>query len=155
MNDRMNDSMSIGSSCENRYDRLRYLSYPNTNVFIVCFSVNSRSSYDNVKEKWLKELNEYSKGTPIILVATKIDIRDDKAMVEQLAKEGEKVLTPEEGEQLAKEIGAAHYIETSARTRKGVDEIFQKALDVRFKGGKPSGGNNQGSGDNAGCCILM
>lgn len=106
-------------------------------------------------QQWLKELNEYSKGTPIILVATKIDIRDDKAMVEQLAKDGEKVLTPEEGEQLAKEIGAAHYIETSARTRKGVDEIFQKALDVRFKGGKPSGTNNAGSGGESGCCILM
>ena len=101
-------------------------------------------------------MNEYSKGTPIILVATKIDIRDDKAMIEQLAKDGEKVLTAEEGEKLAKEIGAAHYIETSARTRKGVDEIFQKALDVRFaKGGKAATPSNESKGNGDGCCILM
>jgi len=107
--------------------------------------------------QWLKELNDYSKGTPIILVATKIDIRDDKAMVEQLAKDGEKVLTQEDGDKLAKEIGAAYYIETSARTRKGVDEIFQKALDVRFaKGGKPAAaGGSSGTSENKGCCIMM
>ena len=102
-------------------------------------------------------MNEYSKGTPIILVATKIDIRDDKAMVEQLAKDNEKVLTTEEGEKLGKDIGAAHYIETSARTRKGVDEIFQRALDVRFaKGGKTANTGGNSSGDSGkGCCIMM
>ena len=33
------------------YDRLRPLSYPQTDVFLVCFSVVSPSSYENVKEK--------------------------------------------------------------------------------------------------------
>lgn len=33
------------------YDRLRPLSYPQTDVFLVCFSVISPSSYENVKEK--------------------------------------------------------------------------------------------------------
>ncbi|KAL9654685.1 hypothetical protein ABK040_006747 [Willaertia magna] len=146
---------------QEEYDRLRYLSYPNTNVFIVCYSISSKSSYDNVKEKWLKELNEYSKGTPIVLVATKADLRDDNDFVQKLEKNGEHLLTAEEGEKLAKEIGATCYIETSARTRKGVDEIFQKALQVRFsKGAKTGGGGNTGGGNSAntgkdGCCILM
>lgn len=41
------------------YDRLRPLSYPQTDVFLVCFSVISPSSYENVKEKvtWLLVLN--------------------------------------------------------------------------------------------------
>ena len=33
------------------YDRLRPLSYPQTDVFLVCFSVISPSSFENVKEK--------------------------------------------------------------------------------------------------------
>lgn len=33
------------------YDRLRLLSYPQTDVFLVCFSVVSPSSFENVKEK--------------------------------------------------------------------------------------------------------
>lgn len=33
------------------YDRLRPLSYPQTDVFLVCFSVVSPSSFENVREK--------------------------------------------------------------------------------------------------------
>lgn len=36
------------------YDRLRPLSYPQTDVFLVCFSVVSPSSFENVKEKVCK-----------------------------------------------------------------------------------------------------
>lgn len=47
------------------YDRLRPLSYPQTDVFLVCFSVTSPASFENVKEKWFPEVspfyNSYSK----------------------------------------------------------------------------------------------
>ena len=33
------------------YDRLRPLSYPQTDVFLICFSLVSRASFDNVKAK--------------------------------------------------------------------------------------------------------
>lgn len=33
------------------YDRLRPLSYPQTDVFLICFSIVGRASYDNVKAK--------------------------------------------------------------------------------------------------------
>lgn len=33
------------------YDRLRPLSYPQTDVFLVCFSVVSPASFENVREK--------------------------------------------------------------------------------------------------------
>ena len=33
------------------YDRLRPLSYPQTDVFLVCFSVISPASFENVREK--------------------------------------------------------------------------------------------------------
>jgi GTPase SAR1 family protein len=37
------------------YDRLRPLSYPQTDVFLVCFSVVSPSSFENVREKVRKK----------------------------------------------------------------------------------------------------
>lgn len=43
--------LSSFSSGQEDYDRLRPLSYPQTDVFLVCFSVVSPSSFENVKEK--------------------------------------------------------------------------------------------------------
>lgn len=44
------------------YDRLRPLSYPQTDVFLVCFSVVSPSSFENVKEKVSKKQNRIWKN---------------------------------------------------------------------------------------------
>ena len=43
------------------YDRLRPLSYPQTDVFLVCFSVVSPSSFENVKEKVRTKFQEFSR----------------------------------------------------------------------------------------------
>lgn len=45
------------------YDRLRPLSYPQTDVFLVCFSVTSPASFENVKEKWFPEVR-----SPLFLI---------------------------------------------------------------------------------------
>ncbi|XP_045111372.1 cdc42 homolog isoform X2 [Portunus trituberculatus] len=52
------------------YDRLRPLSYPQTDVFLVCFSVVSPSSFENVKEKWVPEITHHCQKTPFLLVGT-------------------------------------------------------------------------------------
>jgi len=143
---------------QEEYDKLRYLSYPNTNVFLVCFSVVSKSSFDNIKLKWLKELQEYSAGTPVILVGTKVDLRDDEAYLSQISKDD--IVTKEMGDQLCSEINARAYIETSARLATNVSQIFEKAVEVKFAG---NGGNsttkatNNGAngGSNGGCCTVQ
>ncbi len=52
------------------YDRLRPLSYRQTDVFLVCFSVVTYSSYENVKEKWVPEILHHCPKTPFLLVGT-------------------------------------------------------------------------------------
>ena len=52
------------------YDKLRPLSYPGTDVVIICFSVDDRSTLNNVLEKWYPEIKSYCPSVPIILVAT-------------------------------------------------------------------------------------
>lgn len=99
------------------YDRLRPLSYPQTDVFLVCYSVVSPSSYENVKEKWVPEITHHCQRTPFLLVGTQIDLRDDAATIDKLAKNKQKPLTMEMGEKLAKELRAVKYVECSALTQ--------------------------------------
>merc|ERR1711981_803361 len=56
------------------YDRLRPLSYPQTDVFLTCFSIISPASFQNVKAKWYPEINHHCPSTPLVLVGTKIDL---------------------------------------------------------------------------------
>lgn len=48
---RVKYNLCVASPGQEDYDRLRPLSYPQTDVFLVCFSVVSPSSFENVKEK--------------------------------------------------------------------------------------------------------
>lgn len=116
------------------YDRLRPLSYPQTDVFLLCYSVISLSSFDNVKIKWFEEINHHCPGTPIILVGTKIDLREDRAQIDQLnAKFKRGPITFEEGLAKSQEIKATKYLECSARTQKGLLEVFNEAVRVVLK----------------------
>merc|ERR1711939_550971 len=47
------------------YDRLRPLSYPNTDVFIVCYSIISPTSLENVGNKWLPEIPKPTSTVPL------------------------------------------------------------------------------------------
>ena len=57
------------------YDRLRPLSYPQTDAFLVCFSIGSPHSLENVRTKWVPEIRHHCPNTPFILVGTKADLR--------------------------------------------------------------------------------
>lgn len=45
-------------------------------VFLVCFSVNCLASLQNVQDKWIPEVTHHCPDTPIILVGTKADLRE-------------------------------------------------------------------------------
>ncbi|XP_025159208.1 cdc42 homolog isoform X2 [Harpegnathos saltator] len=110
------------------YDRLRPLSYPQTDVFLVCFSVVSPSSFENVKEKWVPEITHHCQRTPFLLVGTQIDLRDDVATVEKLAKNKQKPISAEQGEKLAKELKAVKYVECSALTQTDPENVVGSLL---------------------------
>lgn len=59
------------------YDRLRPLSYPDTDVILMCFSVDSPDSLENIPEKWTPEVKHFCPNVPIILVGNKKDLRND------------------------------------------------------------------------------
>ena len=110
------------------YDRLRPLSYPQTDVFLVCFSTVSPSSFENVKEKWVPEITHHCQNTPepFLLVGTQIDLRDDAATVEMLANNKQRPLSFDMGDRLALELRAVKYVECSALTQKGLKNVFDE-----------------------------
>jgi len=100
---------------QEEYEKLRPLSYPSTSVFLLCFSLNSLSSLENVTRKWLPELRSNCPRTPVILVGTKKDIRDLSAV------------SPKEGRRIARREGLAAYLECSAKEMDGLTEVYDAA----------------------------
>jgi len=110
------------------YDRLRPLSYPQTDVFLVCFSVISNSSFENVKTKWVPEIQHHAPNVPILLVGTKSDLRKDENTIKQLNSRQQSMVTIESAQRMAKEIGAVNFLECSALTQEGLKQVFDEAI---------------------------
>lgn len=67
--------------------------------------------------QWVPEITHHQQKTPFLLVGTQIDLRDDPATMEKLAKIKQKPVSLEQGEKLAKELKAVKYVECSALTQ--------------------------------------
>ncbi|KAL5009333.1 hypothetical protein ScPMuIL_014914 [Solemya velum] len=120
--DREYDMSVIDTAGQETYDRLRTLSYFNTDVFIVCFSVEDRDSFENVRSKWVPELRQYRPNVPFILVGTQLDIRGSTVDITN------ECITTSQGKKLARRVGAMGYLECSALEGIGLDIVFKKAL---------------------------
>jgi small GTP-binding protein len=112
---------------------IRVLSYTNTDVFLVCFSVVEPTSLANVQSMWLPEIKKFLKDPRIILVGLKTDLRNDPPTLLQLSQQGQKTIETADGRAKAAEIKAAGYMECSAMKREGVDEIFDFAVKTALK----------------------
>eukprot|EP00039_Didymoeca_costata_P026943 m.17046 g.17046 ORF g.17046 m.17046 type:complete len:193 (+) comp5883_c0_seq1:226-804(+) len=110
------------------YDRLRPLSYPQTDVFLICFSIISPSSFENVKSKWHPEISHHCPSTPNLLVGTKLDLREDPEACQKLKAKGQDVIKYEQGIAMQKEMGSKFYQECSALTQKGLKAVFDNAI---------------------------
>ena len=105
----------------------RPLSYPETDVVLICFSIDNPDSLENVVEKWLPEIKHFCPSTPFILVGNKCDLRNDPTTISNLANRKMKPVSHAAASQLATKIGAHAYLECSAKTRDGVEFIFETA----------------------------
>jgi len=83
--------------------------------------------------QWHPEVAHFCEGTPLLLVGTKIDLRADEHTKRMLSAQGLTPVSSEQGAAVAKEIGAK-YIECSAKTGKGVKDVFNLALRESMKG---------------------
>jgi Ras family protein A len=117
------------------YAHIRPLSYEGAQIFLICFSVDNMDSFENIPVKWIPEMKRYCPQTPFLLVGCKGDIR----------KEGKAVVSKEQADELAaKTDNCKGYMECSARTGEGIDELFVTATRSAISGSKSGG-----------CCVLM
>jgi len=131
------------------YDRLRPLSYPSTDIFLICFSLVTPVSFNNVKSKWAQEVTHHCPDAKILLVGTKCDLKDDKEIVDKLAKEGQSPISQSLGENMAREIKALGYMECSALTQKGLKNVFDEAIKAVVFPPKKKGKGRKGD------CLMM
>ncbi|VBB32005.1 unnamed protein product [Acanthocheilonema viteae] len=110
------------------YDRLRPLSYPQTDVFLICFSLVNPASFENVRAKWYPEVSHHCPNAPIILVGTKLDLREDNETVERLRERRLAPISYLQGLSMSKEINAVKYLECSALSQKGLKQVFDEAI---------------------------
>lgn len=109
---------------QEEFDRLRALSYEDTHVLMLCFSVwhcvlsvmpvmpklmraqvDSPDSFENVSSKWIAEINENCPGVRVVLTALKCDLRKDEDL-----NDNPNTISFDQGLAKAKEIGAVKYL---------------------------------------------
>jgi len=132
---------------QEEFDRLRSLSYDDTHAIMLCFSVDSKDSLENVESKWTAEIADNCQGVKIVLVALKCDLREqdnedeDSAETTNGAQQEKKpTISYNQGLEVARRIGALRYLECSAMRNRGVNEAFTEAarvaLSVKLAGEK-------------------
>ncbi|KAA6390191.1 MAG: putative Cell division control protein 42 [Streblomastix strix] len=127
---------------QEEYDRLRALSFPDTDVFLICFAVTEQSALKNVEKKWFPEIKQHAPTAPIVLVGTKMDLRDDPP-------ENAQLVTRDDALDVVKRLKLAKYVECSARTQKNITLVFETAVRVTLS--KGSGSDESGGS----CCTVL
>lgn len=111
------------------YDRLRPLHFNDASCYLLCYSAINRQSKDNISQKWIPHLREFYKTdkipVPIILVATKIDLRTEANENEESA------VSTIQGRKLKEEIGAQGFVECSAKHQTGLMDILELAVSYQ------------------------
>ena len=125
---------------QEEFDRLRSLSYDDTDLIMLCYSVDSKDSLENVESKWVGEIADNCPGVKLVLVALKCDLReqgdedaapgtaDDSGVGGQPEKRP--MINYDQGLEVARRIGALRYLECSAMKNRGVNEAFTEAARV-------------------------
>ncbi|XP_032862683.2 rho-related GTP-binding protein RhoD [Tyto alba] len=132
------------------YDRLRPLSYSDTNVVLICFDVTNPNSYNNILTKWYPEVNHFCKGVPVLLVGCKTDLRRDRAVLRKLQQGRLDPISYHQGEVMARQIHAVSYSECSAKYRENIGDIFTEACGAALSAARRSRRRRRARGG----CVL-
>jgi len=95
--------------------------------------VTDTTSFLNVANKWVPEIRHYCPHAPVLLVATKKDLRPESGTKAFVASYGQGALQTEEGKTMSTRVRAAGYLECSSKTFEGVETVFAVAADLAMK----------------------
>ena len=76
----IHDTLGINSDGD-YYDRQRPLSYPGTDVFLICFGIINRYAFDCIKTHWIPEITYHCPDAKYLIIRTKDDLIHDKDLI--------------------------------------------------------------------------
>ncbi|XP_011446036.1 cdc42 homolog [Magallana gigas] len=109
------------------FSKVRVMSYINSDVFLVCFSIDDVKSLVHVQESWVPELRQHVPNTPFILVGTKLDVRFQQPDIQVLDSSA---VSPKQGKEVASTVGAYSYVEVSSLSADGVDDLITEIVEA-------------------------
>ena len=115
------------------YSRLRPLSYPGTDIFIMCYSIVEPTTFTNIKSVWYPEIRHHCPNSPIILVGTKLDLISNDSIIHKLTQQGKKIISPEDARNLSSEYNLDGYFQCSSLTQEGLKEVDEGIRTVLKK----------------------
>lgn len=124
------------TECQEGKEAARQRNYPETDVFCLCFSIADLESFRNAEGRWYKEVKQMAPRTPIVLIGTKLDLRDAEGSKKRGKGDSQRPaeqVTHKEGKKLARKIGAIKYIECSALKQRGYMEVLNEAVKAAIE----------------------
>ncbi|XP_078534436.1 rho-related GTP-binding protein RhoH [Lissotriton helveticus] len=100
---------------------IRPISYQQADVVLMCFSVANHNSFLSLRHKWIAEVRSNLPKTPVIVVATQTDQREMGPL--RLS-----CINSADGKRLAQDLRAKGYLECSALSNRGVQQVFECAV---------------------------
>jgi small GTP-binding protein len=98
---------------QEKYNVIRSMYFQGCEGALFVYDVTRYNTFDSIKSKWLRDFQKYIRKEGVyVLIGNKTDMHEDR------------VVTSEKGKELADDIKASHFIETSARLGENIEEAF-------------------------------
>lgn len=114
----------LDNAGQHDYENMRSCTYKDSEVLVLCYSVVDRESLESIKDFWVPEVKQCGRRKPIILVATQTDLRKSCKS---------ETVSFEDGQELAKEIGADAFVECTAHDNGSVNHVFELMTTAGLK----------------------
>ena len=98
---------------QEKYSVVRSMYFSGVEGALLLYDITRFNTFETISSKWMKDFKKYvRKESVFVLIGNKSDLKDQR------------VVPTERGKELAKEISASYFIETSAKLGENIEEAF-------------------------------
>ncbi|KAI8129201.1 Ras-like GTP-binding protein RhoL [Lucilia cuprina] len=98
-------------------ESMRRSAYANSDCLILCYAINSPTSFKSISSYWLPEIRTHCKEVPVILVGTKLDLRSNM-----------KCITTKQGARLREKTKMLSFFECSSKDMNSLQTLIIEAV---------------------------